>query len=176
VVPSLDLFVSAPNLIGPLRGGNLDLDPPIPGLPRVLLRRLVCTLRAPPVPGAYAAVLDTGAPLTLFPHDFWHNRFGWRAGQHFDELSVAGIGTVLTAQVLSYRFPCRLARLRVPIELVGRDIKGDRLRLDSLVCLFAETGGPSFIILGLWGGAFVGSKLTIERQPNADDLQARLEF
>jgi hypothetical protein len=107
VVPSLDLFVSAPNLLGPLAGGNLDLNPPIPALHRVLLRRLLCALRAPPVPGAYAAVLDTGSPLALFPHDFWYNRFGWRAGRDFDELSVAGIGTVLTVHVLGHQVPWR---------------------------------------------------------------------
>jgi hypothetical protein len=172
----LDLFVSAPNLLGPLAGGNLDLNPPIPGLHRVLLRRLLCALRAPPVPGAYGAVLDTGSPLALFPHDFWHNRFGWRVGRDFDELSVAGIGTVLTVQVLGHQVSCRLARLRVPIELAGSNLAGNRLRLDSLVCQLADPSPLSFIILGLWGGAFTGRRLVVEPQPNSDDLQARLEF
>jgi hypothetical protein len=175
-VPSLDLFVSAPKLLGPLSGGNLDLNPAVPGLSRVLLRRLLCALRAPPVPGAYAAVLDTGSPLALFPHDFWHNRFGWRAGRDFDELSVAGIGSTLQGQVLGHRFTCKLAQLRCPIELVGMNLAGDRLRLDSLVCQLADPGGPAFIILGLWGGAFTGRRLVVESQPNSDELQARLEY
>jgi hypothetical protein len=64
----------------------------------------------------------------------------------------------------------------VPVELAGRDLKGDQLRLDSLVCQLAEAGGPPFTILGLWGGAFVGRQLAVELQPNSDDLAARLSF
>jgi hypothetical protein len=174
-VPALNLFVSAPRVGSLVPGGNLGLEPPLPGLDRVLLRQLVCSLRVPPVPGAYEAVLDTGAPLTIFPHSLWSGQFNWRAGRDFDELSVSGIAS-LTGQVLGYRYPCRLARLRVPVELAGRDLKGDRLRLDSLVCQLADATGPPFIILGLWGGAFTGRRLAVDPQPNSDDLQARLEF
>ena len=59
------------------------LDPPLPGLNRVLLRRLYCWLRVPPVPGAQVAYLDTGAPLTYFPHDVWHDTFHWQAGRDY---------------------------------------------------------------------------------------------
>jgi hypothetical protein len=170
-VPVLELFVRPPDpCIAP--NGNLDLSPPLPGLNRVLIRELSCSLRVPPIPGAYKAVLDTGAPLTLFPHDLWHHRFRWRPGQHFDELSVAGLAGPLTGHVIGRRFHCRLARLRVPVELAGRDPKGDRLRLDSLVCQLAEAGRPPFTILGLWGGAFVGRQLAVELQPNSDDPAA----
>ncbi len=175
-MPALDLFVDSFPVIGLPPDGNLDLDPPLPGLNRVLLRRLYCTIRVPPIPGARKAVLDTGAPLTIFPHDIWSNQFRWQAGRDYDELSVAGIGTALTGQVLGSRYSCRLARLRVPVELAGRDPKGDRLRLDALVCQLADAGGPPLILLGLWGGAFTGRRLAVEPQPNSDDLHARLEF
>jgi hypothetical protein len=175
-VPVLDLFVSPPLSGSPAPGGNLDLDPPVPGLNRILLRQLVCSLRVPPIPGAYEAVIDTGAPLSVFPHALWYHPFGWRVGRDFDELSVAGIGTTLQGQVLGYRYSCRLARLRVPVELAGRDPKGARLRLDALVCQLADTGGPPFVLLGLWGGALTGRRLAIEPQPDSDDLVARLDF
>jgi hypothetical protein len=174
-VPILELFVDPPDRFIP-RDGNLVLAPPVAGLNRVLVRHLYCSLRVPPIPGTYQAVLDTGSPLTVFPHDLWYHQFGWRAGRDFDELSVAGIGTTLTGQVLGYRYSCRLARLRVPVELAGRDPKGDRLRLDALVCQLADIGGPPFTILGLWGGAFTGRRLAVETQTNSDDLFARLEF
>jgi hypothetical protein len=174
-VPSLELFVDPPRRFVP-PDGNYVLDPPIPGLSRVLVRHLYCSLRVPPVPGAYEAVLDTGAPLTIFPRSLWDHQFRWQAGRDYDELSVAGIGTTLRGQVLGYNYSFRLARLRVPVELAGRDPRGARLRLDALVCQLADTGGPPFILLGLWGGAFSGRRLAVEPQPNSDDLIAQLEF
>ncbi|QJW95909.1 hypothetical protein [Frigoriglobus tundricola] len=62
------------------------------------------------------------------------------------------------------------------VELAGRDPKGDRLRLDSLVCQLADISGPPFVLLGLWGGALTGRRLAIEPRSNSDDLDARLEF
>lgn len=173
-MPVLDLFVGAPDsCIVP--NGEFDLVPPVPGLNRVLVRELSCSLRVPPHSGAFKAVLDTGAPLTIFPRSLWDFHFHWQAGRDYDELTVAGVGT-LTGRVLHHHYSLRLARLRVPIELAGRDPKGDRLRLDSLVCQLADTGGPPFTLLGLWGGPFAGRKLAVEPQSSSDDLYARLEF
>jgi hypothetical protein len=172
----LELFVLPPPLRHFPANGNLDLAPAVGALHRVLLRRLSCALLVPQLRGTFEAVIDTGAPLTIFPHQFWHRDFGWQVGRDFDELSVAGIGTALQGQVLGHQFTCKLARLRFPIELVGSHLAGDRLRLDSLVCQLADPSALSFIILGLWGGAFTGRRLVVESQPNSDELQARLEF
>jgi len=174
-VPSLELFVAPPPRFVP-QHGNLLLDPPIPGLSRVLVRNLYCSLRVPPIPGVYDAILDSGAPLTVFPRTLWDHQFRWQAGRDYDELSVSGIGAALRGQVLGYSYSFRLARLRVPVELAGRDPKGDRLRLDALVCQLANAGGPPFTLLGLWGGAFTGRRLAVDPQPTSGDLTARLEF
>jgi hypothetical protein len=174
-LPALELLIAKVGLAGALSQTDLPLDPPVPGLNRVPLRRLYCWLRVLAIPGARVAYLDTGAPLTVFPRQVWKNEFNWQAGRDYEELSVAGIGT-LRGQVLGYRYSCRLARLKVPVELAGHDPKGNRLRLDSLVCLLADIGGPPFTILGLWGGVFTGRKLVVETRPNSDDILARLEF
>lgn len=171
----MELLIENMDVVGLPPDGNLLLDPPVHGLDRVLLRRLLCWLRVPPLPGARKAVIDTGAPLTVFSHQVWYHDFGWRAGRDHDELNVAGVAS-LTGQVLGHRFACRLARLKVAVELSGADLKAARLRLDSLVCQLAEAGGPPFIILGLWGGVFTGRRLAVEAQPGGDDLVARLEF
>jgi len=174
-MPALDLIVEKLDISGLPDDGNLPLYPPLTGLSRVLLRRLSCQLRVPPIPGAYKAVLDTGAPLTIFPHKLWHDQFRWQAGRDYDDLTVAGV-PALQGQVLGHRFSFRLARLRVSVELAGRDPKGDRVRLDSMVCQLADAGGPPYIILGLWGGVFTGRQLAVESQPGGDDLIARLVF
>lgn len=174
-MPLIDLITEKFEGVGLPPDGNLVLDPPLPGLDRVLLRRLFCWLRVPPIPGAKTAVIDTGAPLTIFPHSVWYSDYGWRAGRDYDELTVAG-GAALSGQVLGHRYTLRLARLRVPVVLSGKNLKGDRLQLDSLVCQLADPGGPPFVLLGLWGGPFDNRKLAVEREPNGDDLLARIEF
>ena len=175
-MPSLDPIVEKLDLVGLPAGGNLTLDPPMPGRANVLLRRLFCWLRVPPIPGARVGYLDTGAPLSVFPHRVWHHEFHWQAGRDYEELFVAGVGSTLRGQVLDHTYPCRLAQLKVPIELAGGDLKAERLRIDSLVCLLADPGGPSFIILGLWGGVFEGRRLSVDRLPGSDDLAARLDW
>ncbi|MBA4191050.1 MAG: hypothetical protein C0467_23950 [Planctomycetaceae bacterium] len=131
-MPALDLYIEKLQVTNLTTDGTLSLDPPLPGLSRVLLRRLYCLLRVPPISGARVAYLDSGAPVTIFPHKIWHDHFCWQAGRDFDELSIAG-APPLTGQVLGRRYTCRLARLRVAVELAGRDPKGDRIRLDSMV-------------------------------------------
>ena len=173
-MPTLELFVSPPPPIQNLpTNGNLIVAPPVPGLPRVLLRRLTCSIRVPPAPGVLAALLDTGAPLTVFPHQVWSGKYGWRAGRDFDEIPI---GTVLSGQVSRHRYSFRLARLRVPVILSGKNLGGPRLQLDSLVCQLADPGGPPFIILGLWRGVFTNRRLVIDEEPAGDDLMARPEY
>lgn len=174
-MPALDLYAKPLRVRDLSADGNLVLDPPLPGLPRVLLRRLTCLLRVPTVPGAREAVLDTGAPLTVFPFDVWSREYRWQAGRDYDPLSVAGVAGVLHGQVLQHRYQCRLARLRVPVELAGRSLNV-RLRLDSLVVQLTEPGGPPYIILGLWGNALDGRTIQIARHPGSDELAAHLRF
>ena len=170
-MPSLELFVEAARRPAI---PQFDVVPPVAGVGRVPLRRLVCHLRCPPHSGAYDAVLDTGAPLTIFPHALWSVAFNWRAGRDYDELPVAAAH--LHGHVAGRRYSFTLARLRVPVELAGRDPRGDRLRLDAIVCQLADPAGPPLTLLGLWGGAFPGRRLAVDPTPAGDDLTARLDW
>ena len=170
-MPSLELFVLPP---APPAVAQFDVVPPVPGLSRVPIRRLYCHLRCPPRSGAFDAVLDTGAPLTVFPHAVWSGRFGWRAGRDYDELPVTAANR--HGHVAGRRYTFTLARLRVPVELAGRAPRGDRLLLDPLVCQLADPGGPPVTLLGLWGGAFAGRRLAVDPDPAAGDLTARLDW
>jgi hypothetical protein len=175
-MPALELLIDAVSVINLPADGNHLLDPPLLNLERVLLRSLSCLLRVRPIPGALRAILDPGSPLSVFPHHVWHDRFSWKAGRDYDELSIAGIWKTLHGQVLNRIYACRLARLRVTVELSGKNLKGDRMKLDSPICQLADPGSMPYILLGLWGGPFVGSSLIVQRKPGGDDLDARLEF
>ena len=69
-------------------------------------------------------------------------------------------------------------RLKVPIELAGKS--GDRLRVEHLIAQLAEPAtvrdDPKFAVFGLWGGVFEDRRVVVGRQPNGDDLVARLEW
>jgi hypothetical protein len=175
-MPALDLFVDAIEVKNLPSDGILVLNPPLPTINRVLLRRLSCILRVPGVRGVRQAILDTASPLSVFPYHVWHGIFNWQEGHDFDELSIAGVGKTLQGQILGHRYSCRLVHLRVAIELSGKNLKGDRLKLDSLICQLADPGNMPYILLGLWGGPFVGSRLVVDRMTGSDDLEARLEY
>lgn len=170
-MPSLELFVRPPLVPAP---AQFDLTAPVAGLSRVPIRRLWCDLRCPPRSGAFRVALDTGAPVTIFSHALWSGAFGWRAGRDYDELPVTAANP--HGHVGGRRYGFALARLRVPVELAGRDPRGDRLRLDGLVCQLADPAGPPLTLLGLWGGAFVGRRLGVDPTPAGDDLTAALHW
>jgi hypothetical protein len=170
-LPRIELISQAVTLPGTTADGDWPLATPLPDLRRIPLRRLTCFLRVPPISGAKRAIIDTGAPLSLFPHQVWAGDFGWREGRDFDVLPVAG-NPPLIGQALSYRYAFRLARLRVTITLAGRGLSGPRLQVDSLVTQLAEPGGPPFILLGLWGGVLDGRRLAFGTAPDGDPSAA----
>ena len=164
-MPALDLLIEEPSVVGLPAEGNLVLDPPLPGLNRVLLRRLFCWLRVPPVPGAKVAYLDTGARGSPFSRiRFGSTTSTGKPGRDFDELSVAGIGTTLTGQA---------ARFRYLVPARGRGCRSNsRTRPEGLLrsgsirsCASSRTrvvrrSSSS----GLWAGAFTGRRLVVEPQ------------
>lgn len=186
-MPSMELFVRGETLLlgddpaGPVTFpfGNLPLSPPLSNPPLALLpsRRLYCSLRCQPTPGAIDIVLDTGAQFALFPQRYWRDRFGWVEGRHFESCHISGIGPATSGRLLAQSFRVRLVRLKVPVELAGRS--GDRLRVEYLIAQLAEPAtprdDPKYAVLGLFGGVFESRRLAVERTP-ADDLTARMEW
>jgi len=131
-------------------------------------------VRVAPVPGVEVAYLDTGAPLSI-PHSIWSGKYRWKAGRDFEVLNALGTAA-FSGQVLEHRYTFHFVRLRVPIELAGKNLKAKRLRINSLVCQLADPTGLHFIILGLWGGVFEGHSLRVERVPRSNDIRALLRW
>ena len=175
IVPSLELMVQPTQSRGWPVGGDLSLQAAPSGLQRVPLRHLAAMIRCHPHSGAYPILMDTGAPLSVFPFDLWSGRWSWQVGRDFDELSVVGIGGRLGGRVAGLRYTGRLVRTRVSVELRGTNI-GPRLRLDTLIVQLADPGGPTFPLFGLWGNAIEGRSIHVTRQPGSDDLAARLDY
>lgn len=138
------------------------------------LRQLRCYFRVPTATRIviYPAAIDTGAPVTVFPHDFWATRCGWRAGRDFDELPVLGTG--LTTRVLQHRFACRLVRMRRTLDVYGRHLTGNVLHLDSMVALLADPAPLDYILFGL--SSLEGKAVRLDPRPDADDLIAFLDY
>ena len=186
-MPTLELFVAPVRVKGLTADGSIPLDPAPADLPRVLLRRLSCLMRIE-LPGGVSvvrdAVIDSGAPLTIFPHKIWAADFGWEAGRDYEELSLAGGGSsAMRGRVMGHEYCYRLAVLRTPVELLGKNPSDDRLRLERLVAQLetpaenatTSTGLPS-IVFGLWGNAIEGRTLRVRRLSGSDELLAHLDF
>jgi hypothetical protein len=155
--------------------GNLRIDPPLPDLDWIRLRQISCVVRVAPIPGAVFGYFDTGAPITTIPHSIWSGRYRWKEGQDFEVLNVQGM-SVLSGQVLGHRYTFRFVRLRVPIELAGKNLRAKRLRINSLICQLADPSTLPFFIIGLWGGIFEGRSLVVERLPQSNDIRALLRW
>jgi hypothetical protein len=138
--------------------------------------RLFCNFRVPPVPGAWEAVLDTGAPLSLIPRERWRDQFCWREGVHFEVCDFAGLGPFIDSQLLSHAFRCRIVRLKVPVEVSGPNPRDPRFRIDNLIAQLPEGDHPRLTVFGLWGGVFEGRRLIVDRTAGGDDLTARFEW
>jgi len=139
-----------------------------PVLKRLRIPRLKCLFRSPPSPGAFEAIFDTGAPVSIIPFSLWNDRFRWREGVHFEVCEIEGLGRNVEAQVLSANYQCMIARLKVPVVLSG--LHGDRTQLDQLITQLPLTREWNRLILGLWGGIFEDRQLMLDRLPNTDEL------
>jgi hypothetical protein len=158
--------------------GVLPLASPLadPPFSRVRALRVLCNYRVPPVSGVREAILDTGAMLSLFPRELWRDQFRWREGVHFDVCDFAGLGSVFDAQLLGTGYRCRIARLRVPVEVASPTPNGPRFRVDNMITQLADDNDPKLTLFGLWGGVFENRRLAVERPLPTDDLTARLEW
>jgi hypothetical protein len=156
--------------------GVLPLSVPFANPPfhRVRNFRLFCNFRVPPVSGAWEAILDSGAPLSLIPRRRWRDEFRWRDGVHYDVCEFAGLGPLLDAQLLNASYHCRIVRLKVPVEISGPHPRDPRFRVENLIAQLPETDHPRLTVFGLWGGVFEGRQLHVDRRPNSDDLAARM--
>ena len=158
--------------------GILPLSTPLksPPLSRLGHLRLLCNFRVPPVPGVREAILDTGAPISVFPRSMWRDEFRWKEDVEFEVCEVAGVGTVLDATVLGHNYRCRVVRLNVPVEIAGSRLGEDRLVVPRLIAQLPESDGPKQAIFGLWGGVFTGCRLTVGASSASEVLDARLDW
>jgi hypothetical protein len=136
---------------------------------------MFCNYRVPRVPGVREAILDTGAPISVFPRWLWREQFGWREGVHFEVCDFAGVGSFLDAQLLNASYRCRVVRLKVPVEVAGSNPSHPRFRVENLIAQLPETDQPRLTVFGLWGGVFEGRRL-VDRLPTSDDLAVRFDW
>jgi hypothetical protein len=121
-------------------------------------------------------IIDTGAPLTIFPERIWSQ---FQPGIDYDFLPFVGAPPAM-ARVLGWQFTFRIARFRVPLGLMDAGLTTRIARLD-VIAQFA-TGDPAGwrsippIFVGLWGGLLEGGRLGINRIAATNQLAGELIY
>jgi hypothetical protein len=158
-VPTLPLFVKqvGSDLIG--------TDPHTGALVRAPRDQLRCSTALSGSNHLFDAILDTGAPLTIFPEEVW---------QHFVrgadyELLPLPVGTP-QARVAGWQFAFHLARFLVPLVLIdaGLSVAVPRAHVVAQFALGPRANQVSTppVLIGLWGGLLEGAHLGIDRDPH----------
>jgi hypothetical protein len=141
-------------------------------LPHLRLRVSILVGKDPPNPSAddrrsFPAVLDTGAPISIFPKNAWQ--------MVLPEISRVRLveERVLTGAAAGRRYSYFLGR----VLLGAIDLWERRLRAVSVLAQFREDDTPKGepsppILLGLWGGILEGRTLT--RWPTVERYDADL--
>lgn len=143
--------------------------------PRVQFR---CFLRLPNVLAPRDAVIDTGAPFTIFPEEVWRPL---RAGTDFEWLPFAPGFAPPAARTPGWTFTYRFARFLLPVGLHdGRT----ELHRDGLIAQFADSNPLvsagsqrlAVAVVGLWGGALEGTSVRVETDAATGRLAGALEW
>jgi hypothetical protein len=168
-VPTIPLAVGSHGsdiTVDDLTGGILDI-------PRL---RFHCLIEVPGFLLPREALIDTGAPLTIFPEKIWSK---FQFGTDYDILPLVG-APAAPARVLGWQFTYQIARFRVPLALLDAALT-IRVPRPDVIAQFA-TGNPTGwrsippIFIGLWGGLLEGGRLGIDRVSSTNRLAGELVY
>lgn len=145
------------------------------GVLNIPLTRFRCLVE---VVGRYAlheAIIDTGAPLTIFPQKVWSQ---FRAGIDFAFLPFATPAP--QAGVVGWRFTYHMAQFLVPLAL--RDTRLTvRVPRPDVIAQFAIGDPPGWrsappILVGTWGGLLEGGSVRIGRDARTNRATGELVY
>jgi hypothetical protein len=130
--------------------------------PRVQLR---CWVRVPGFATPRDGIVDTGSPFSWVPEAIWQ-RFVF--GTDYEWLPYAPGYVPPRTNTAGWSFSFRFARLLVPLVLLDSATAFPRC---DVIAQFADGNpaargsAPSYLVLGLWGGVFEGTRLVFGPGP-----------
>jgi hypothetical protein len=146
-------------------GHDVPVSGPTGGAVNIPLTQFRCLVEVPGYLFPQDAIIDTGAPLIVFPESIW-NRF--QPGVDFDFLPFAGASSP-PARVAGWTFTYQFARFRGPLALLDTGLT-TRVPRPDVIAQFATGDPPGWrssppILIGVWGGLLEGGRLGIDRDP-----------
>jgi hypothetical protein len=165
-VPTIRLSVGT-------HGADIPVQQPGGGIIDIPRSQFRCLIELPGHLLPQDAIIDTGAPLIIFPELIW-SRF--QVGADYDFLPFVGTNPP-TARVGNWQFTYQIARFRVPLAVMDAGLT-TRVPRPGVIAQFA-TGNPTGlrslpVVVGLWGGILEGGRIGIDR--NAQTNRARGEL
>ncbi len=168
-MPTIPLAVGSHGrdiIVDDLAGGTL-------AVPCVQFR---CLLEVPGFLLPRDAIIDTGAPLTIFPQKVW---FQFRAGIDFDFLPFVGSNPP-AARIAGWQFTFQIARFRVPLALLDAGLS-TRVPRPGVIAQFAIGDPPGWrslppVLVGLWGGLLEDGRLGIARSAGPPRVTGELIY
>jgi hypothetical protein len=114
------------------------------------------------------AIIDTGAPLIIFPAAIW-GRF--QPGLDYEFLPFAG-PTPAPGRVGGWQFGFQIARFLVPLAVMDTGLS-TRIDRPGVSAAFASSDPPAPlgrkalppVIVGLWGGILEDGRIGVARDP-----------
>ena len=164
-IPLRDYHLGPDLRVSDSAGGTL-------GIPRT---RLQCLLEVPGFAIPRDAVIDTGAPLIIFPERVWGQ---FQEGTDYELLPF--VVAPPRARVLAWQFDYHVARLLVPLALLDVRLT-TRVERVGVVAQFAIGDPPGWrstppVVVGLWGGLLEGGRIGIGRDPQTGRATGELAF
>ena len=134
-------------------GPDIAVHDPAGGALNIPLTRFRCLLEVPGFRLPRDAIIDTGAPLIVFPKKVW-SRF--QPGVDFDFLPFVGANPS-PARVAGWQFNYQFARFRVPLTLLDTGLT-TRVPRPNVIAQFADSDPSGWqsippVVIGLWGGS-----------------------
>lgn len=157
-------------------GPDLLVSDGASGTLRVPRTRLHCLLEVPGWLLPCEAVIDTGAPLCIFPESVWLH---FQPGLDYELLPFVGANPP-AVRIASWQFTFRLARFLVPLALCDVGLT-TRVERPNVIAQFANGDPPGWrstppVVIGLWGGLLEGGRIGIDRDPHTGRATGELVF
>lgn len=151
-------------------GPDVRVSDPAGGVINIPRPQFRCLLELPRHLLPQDGIIDTGAPLIIFPEIIWRR---FHLGTDYEFLPFVG-PTVPPGRVAGWQFTFEFARFLVPLAVTDAGLTV-RVERPTVIAAFAAGDPPAPqgrralppVIIGLWGGILDRGKVTVAPTPTS---------